>query len=97
MDINKELFEISKLITSSHLINEVRREVNGAVKDYFTVVADGEISGRSSYEVVVMNCKESDIELVARGIKANVPNVEIERLVDNVIGIKMKKGGTDGK
>ena len=90
MDINRELFEIGELIASSHLINEVRREVNGAVKNHFAMVVDGEISGRSGYEVVVMNCKESDVELVARGIRANIPNVEVERLVDNVIGIKKK-------
>ncbi len=90
MDINKELFEIGRLLTSSHLINQVRKEVNGAVKDHFTMVVDGEISGRSGYEVVVMNCKASDIELVKRRIKASMPDVEVEKLIDNVIGIKKK-------
>jgi hypothetical protein len=90
MDINRELFEIGKLLTSSHLINEVRREVNEAVRDHFAMVVDGEVSGRSGYEVVVMNCKASDLELVKRRIKANIPDVEVDRLIDNVIGIKKK-------
>jgi len=90
MNINRELFEIGELIASSHLINQVRREVNGAVKDHFAMVVDGEVSGRSGYGVVVMNCKASDIELVKRRIKANIPDVEVENLIDNVIGIKKK-------
>jgi hypothetical protein len=97
MDISKELREIRDLIDSTCLIEAVRKEVHSVLKNRRAFViggkhAENKLAGSSDYDVVVIHEDgEEASELMARRIRANIPDIEVEKfknVVDSVIGIK---------
>ena len=84
-DLGQELQEIGSLITSTMFLTAIRKEVSAVRKDGF-IVTDGKRAGASKYDVVVRSLTGS--EEIARRIRANVPDVNVERLAEGVLGIR---------
>ena len=93
-DLGEELKEIGGLITSTMFLTAIRREVSAIRKDGF-IVTDGKRAGASQYDVVVrsLTCSED----IARRIRSKMPDVDVERLAEGVLGIReARRGGTNG-
>ena len=88
-DIFKELQEIGKLIESANLVNEIRNEVHGILKDEGAIVLGGIHS--DDYDVIIKNCKKP--KAVARRLKRSVSNIQVDELVDNIVGIRTARRG----
>ena len=84
-DIVGEICEIGRLIDSGMLLFAVRQEVSKALRDGFTVTDGARHAGAKGYEVVVTCGDESRI---ARRLRANVPDVMVERISKGVLGIR---------
>lgn len=88
-DVFQELCEIGSMIKSARLLNIVRTEVRKAVKN--AQVMDGDHSSAGGhYDVVVVKCG-ADIDGLSRRLKANIPDVDVDCLVDGVLGIREKE------
>lgn len=85
MDLEKEIAEIGRLIGDAGLIMAVRREVAKARKDGFVVTDGRHHEGASDYDVVVRCSGEDDM---ARRIRSEVPDIEVEKIADGVIGVR---------
>jgi hypothetical protein len=92
-DISKELFEIGKLLDSANMISAVRREVRAAV-DQAVVMGGAQANTSGDYDIVVFHDNEGDHDLIARRIRSSMPNVEVERIVEKVIGIRTQRRGS---
>lgn len=84
MNVSREIAEIGKLLQAAKLLLAVRKETAAVLKSGF-VVSAGE---GHDVEVRCGSCDE-----VGRRIKANVPDVDVERLADNVLGVSMSRRG----
>ena len=101
MDIKRELWDIGALIRSEKLMAAVRQEVKGVFGKKAMVVggqyAEKHANNASQYDVVIIHKAGDDkkeVELIARRLKASMPDVEVQKLaglVDNVIGIKQAR------
>ena len=90
MDLSEELKDIGSLITSTMFLMAIRREVSLVRKDGF-IVTDGKRAGASKYDVVVRSLSGS--EEIVRRIRAKMPNVDIDRLAEGVLGVKEARRG----
>ena len=84
MNLHKELMEIGKLITSATFLAEVRREVSKVRQSGF-IVTDGKRAGQDGFDVVVRCSKSSDD--VCRRIKSGLPEADITRIANGLLGI----------
>jgi len=98
MNIRDEIQEISKLIQDAHLMAAVRREVRASTSSR-SLVMDGKhaedmAQGSSRYStVIVLKDGDKEIPLIARRIKANIPDVDVTELVKGVLGIRHTRRG----
>ena len=97
-DISDELRHIGELISSARLLQVIRTEVHLACKNQRIVVMDGlhgerHAEGSRRYDVVVVNKDDKGVEVVARRLRAKMPDVQIDKLVDNVLGIRTTRRG----
>jgi hypothetical protein len=91
MDIFGELAEIGKLMESANHLNAVRQAVAKA-KQAGIIVTDGaHHPGAEDYEVVV-RCAGDD-ELIARRIRTEMPDVDVTRIANNVLGVNTARRG----
>ena len=97
VDVTEELVEIGRIIDSANLLNVIRDEVHAALKDEGAVVVGGQQAnlpdaGRKYDVVIIQNSVEH--EVLARRIRDRVPEIEIDRLVPNVMGIRTARRGS---
>lgn len=93
-DLGHEIREIGGLITSTMFLAAIRREVSAIRKDGF-IVTDGKRAGASQYDVVVRSLSGS--EEIARRIRSKMPEVDVKRLAEGVLGIReARRGGSNG-
>lgn len=99
-EITRELQAIGNLIDSARLITVIRKEVRAVLKDKKAIVVGGEhaerkVKGSSKYDVVILHQHgKEEMELVARRIKASMPDLEVDdKMIDNVIGIRTARRG----
>lgn len=91
MDIFRELNEIGRLMEDANRLNAVRKTVAKA-KQAGVIVTDGSHHpGAEKYEVVV-RCA-GDEELIARRIRSEMPDVDVTRIANNVLGISTARRG----
>ena len=90
-DIGFEIREIGKLITSAMMIEAVRREVSKVLKDGFVVTDERHYPSSSGYQVIVRSGKDN--EEVARRIRANIKDVDVDRIAEGVLGIRKSRRG----
>ena len=91
LDLNAEIAEIGRLITSAAFFDAVRKEVDSIKKGSFVVTDGRHQEGGEGYEVVV-KCSGSTTS-VARRISENVPGVRVEKIADHVLGITHSRRG----
>jgi hypothetical protein len=85
MDIDAELSEIQRLLTSAALIMEVRKQVAKVAKEGFIVTDGAHEKYNEPYQVVV-RCSGSG--KVARRIRSKIQGVEVDKIADGVIGVR---------
>ena len=90
MDIDRELREIGSLMASAGLLMSVREEVSKVMREGFIVTDGGHCSDGQGYNVVV-RCGDDKSGEVARRIRANVKNVNVEKIADGVIGVRASR------
>ena len=96
-DVAKELAEIGKIIDAANLLAMVRKEVTAVMKEG-SVVLSADHYGAGGYRVVV-KCGGEE-ESVARRIRANIPNMDVDRIAAGVLGLRTARRGrftTEGK
>jgi len=86
MDIFSELEDIGRMLTSASMLAMVRQEVGKIKRDGFVVTDGSHQDGCEDYEVIV-RCG-SDDEMVSRRLREAMPNAEISRIADGIIGLK---------
>ena len=84
-DMVGEIREIGRLLDSGMLLLTVRQEVSRVMSGGFSVTDGSRHVSSTGYEVVV-KCGCDEVS-VARRIRANVPDVKVERIADGVLGI----------
>lgn len=97
-----ELREIGRLIRSAKLLQSVRNEVHAVCREGRIVVMDGSHGerhavGSGKFEVVIVSRDDGGDDRmvqVARRIKTNMPDIEVEQIVANVIGVRTARRGT---
>ena len=87
MDYSREIEEIGNLIMSAALIQEIRREVAAVMRDGF-VVSDGHHHPLGEGYDVVVRCGSQDRQDVFRRIRGKMPDVQVEKIADGVLGIR---------
>jgi len=92
MDVSQEIAEIGRLISSAALIMAVRKEVSKCAESGFVVTDGSHRDGGSKYEVIVKT--SSDQPEVARRIRSSMPDMNVERIADGVIGIRTARRGS---
>ena len=93
-NVIKELCEIGRLIDSANLLTAVRKEVHSLFEHRDAIVVGGKQAKDSQgYDIIVRLGFQKDSDAVVRRLKANVPGVEVNKLVENVLGIKHVRRG----
>jgi hypothetical protein len=90
MDIGRDIEEIGQLILSAAFIQEVREEVAAVMRDGF-VVTDGEHHPMGEGYDVVVRCGSEDRPDVFRRIRGKIPDAQVEKIADGVLGIKASR------
>lgn len=91
MGIFKELTEIGQLLDSTSRLDAVRRAVAKA-KQSGVIVTDGRHhEGAEGYDVVV-RCG-SGSQKIARRIRDEMPDVDVRRIANNVLGVSTARRG----
>jgi len=96
--IKAELNEIGRLITSARLLQFIRREARKVCNDGRVIVTDGKhgkyhAKESSQYDVVVVTKDGEGSRSVSRRLKQARPDLEINQLVRNVLGIRTARRG----
>jgi len=90
-EIFAELQEIGKLIDSANLITAIRKEV-AKVKKEGVIVTDGVHQGGVEWDAVV-KMKGGDCDKIARRLRSEMTNVEVESIANNVLGVRTARRG----
>ena len=87
MDLGQEIDEIGRLMMSASLLVEIRREVASVMRNGF-IVSDGMHHPLGEGYDVVVRCGSEDRPDVFRRIRGKMPEVQIEKIADGVLGIR---------
>lgn len=90
-DMCNEIREIGRLISSAALIVAVRKEVAKVMKEGFVVTDGKHHPTASNYEVVIRCGKNGDI--ITRRLKAGNMDIEVDRIAEDVLGVKTSRRG----
>ena len=91
LDLTAEIAEIGRLISSAAFLMAVRKEVEAVKKGSFVVTDGRHQDGAEDYEVVVRcSCDMTD---VARRIRSNIAGVQVEKIAENMLGVKDARRG----
>ena len=90
VDLNIEIREIGRLLMSAAILQEIRREVASVMKDGF-VVTDGRHHELGAGYDVIVKCGSEDRMDVLRRIRGKVANVDVEKIADGVIGVRVSR------
>jgi hypothetical protein len=92
MNLGLEIKEIGRLISSATLVMAVRNEVAAVMKEGFVVTDGRHCPTASGYEIIV-RCGESSATEVSRRVKANVSNIDVDKIAEGVLGIRTARRG----
>jgi hypothetical protein len=70
----------------------VRKEVAAVMKDGF-VVTDGRHHPSASGCEIIVRCGDESATEITRRVKANIQNVNVEKIAKGVLGIKTARRG----
>lgn len=89
MDIRSELDDIGKMLTRASMLATVRQEV-AKIKRKGMIVTDGSHQdGCDDFDVVV-RCG-NDGEIVMRRLKENIPDADVSRIADDIVGLRQSR------
>lgn len=92
MDLESELREIGALMDSAEMLASVRQEVSKVAQQGF-VVTDGS-HDESDYDVVV-RCG-SDENKVARRLGEKIPDADMSKIAEGVLGLNRSRRARNG-
>jgi hypothetical protein len=92
MNLGFEIKEIGRLIQSATLIMAVRKEVAAVMREGFVVTDGRHCPSASGYEIIV-KCGDDSTTEVARRVKANIHNVNVDKIAIGVLGIRTARRG----
>jgi len=92
IDVSREIAEIGRLISSAAMIMAVRKEVLKCAESGFVVTDGRHHDGASAYDVVVE--MKADNGEVSRRIRSSIPEVDVDRIADGVLGIRHSRRGS---
>lgn len=95
MDIFSELEEIGRMLTSASMLVTVREEVASVMKEGFVVTDGSHQDGCEGFEVAV-RCGAED-EVVTRRLRERLPDMDIERIAEGLIGLRSSRRTNGGK
>jgi len=94
MDVFSELQDIGRMLASASVLVVVRQEVARVMSG--AVVTDGSHQeGCADYDVVV-RCG-ADGDLVARRLREKLPDADVIRIAEGVVGLREPRRLTDGQ
>ena len=93
MSFDQDFMQIGELMARAQLVAEVRRQVRTVMSRGF-VVTDGRQQGGGDYDVVV-RCGGRD-EPVARRLREMMPESRVERIAEDVLGVRKTRRRHDG-
>lgn len=94
MDIFSELDDIGQMLVKASMLATVRQEVSKVMREGF-VVTDGSHHGGCDYEVVV-KCAGNE-EAVARRLREKLPEADVQKIADDVIGLRKSRRQANAK
>jgi len=89
-EFEDDLNEIGQLIMSAAIIQEVRQAVASVMKNGF-IVTDGKHHPDGDEYDAIVRCGEKDGKNILRRIRGKIPNTDIKKISDGVLGIKMSR------
>ena len=95
MDIFSEIEEIGRMLNSASILMSVRQEVSTIMKKGFVVTDGSHQDGCEGYEVVVRCGSHGDA--VTRRLREKMPDVDIQRIADDVVGLRRSRRELGGK
>jgi len=94
MDVFAELEDIGRMLTSASILSMVRQEVGRVMREGFVVTDGTHQEGASDYDVVV-RCGSSE-DTVSRRLRDKMPDLDVSRIADGVIGLKRSRRARNG-
>lgn len=95
MDVFSELEDIGRMLASASTLAVVRQEVARVMRGGFVVTDGSHQEGCADYDVVV-RCG-ADGELVARRLREKLPEADVSRIAEGVIGLRSTRRTEDGE
>jgi hypothetical protein len=89
VDMCNEIREIGQIISSAALMMSIRKEVAKVMKEGF-VVTDGRHHPTATKYDVVIRCGGKDEE-VTRRLRDGVTNIDVDKIANGVLGIKIAR------
>jgi len=94
MDVFAELEDIGRMLSSASMLAMVRQEVGTVMREGFVVTDGSHQDGASDFDVVV-RCGSGE-ENVTRRLKSKMPDVDVTRIADGVLGLRKSRRGKNG-
>ena len=95
MDVFSELEDIGRMLTSASTLAVVRQEVAKVMRDGFVVTDGSHQEGCSDYDVVVRCGEEGD--LVMRRLRERMPEADVGRIAEGVVGLRSSRRLPNGE
>jgi hypothetical protein len=90
MDYGQEIRAIGDLLIHAALMQEIRKEVSAVMKNGFVVTDGCHYPNGNGFDVVV-RCGSEDRPEVGRRIRGAIKNVEVEKIADGVLGVRVSR------
>ncbi len=89
MDVFAELEDIGRMLASASVLSMVRQEVGRVMRDGFVVTDASHQEGAGECDVVV-RCG-SRCGAIARRLRERMPELDVSRVADGVVGLKRSR------
>ena len=89
MDVLSELEDIGRMLHSASMLSVVRQEVAKVMREGFVVTDGSHQEGCGEYDVIVRCGSEGD--LVTRRLREKLPEADILRIAEGVVGLKKSR------
>jgi len=94
MDVFSELEDIGRMLTSASMLAMVRHEVGTIMREGFVVTDGTHQKGASEFDVVV-RCGSGEDD-VSRRLRDQMPDVDVTRIAEGVLGLRKSRRTRNG-
>ena len=95
MDVFSELEDIGRMLQSASMLSVVRQEVSKVMREGFVVTDGSHQEGCEDYDVIVRCGGDSD--MVTRRLRDKLPEADISRIAEGVVGLKQSRRDKHGE